>query len=117
MSDPDWDEHVRSGETIGPDRYVEREYYCPDGKIFTFPAAAEVPEGSILIGVTETHKNPDGAWCGGYVRFRNVPAARNPPEHANHELVSADPLTISPSLACRRCPSHGFIESGRWRPA
>jgi len=28
-----------------------------------------------------------------------------------------DPLTLSPSLLCRRCGHHGFIRDGRWVPA
>jgi hypothetical protein len=31
------------------------------------------------------------------------------------DLVSIDPFTIAPSLLCRRCGHHGFIENGRWR--
>lgn len=33
-----------------------------------------------------------------------------------HDVVSVDPLTLSPSLACEDgCPSHGYIEQGVWR--
>lgn len=31
-----------------------------------------------------------------------------------HQLVSREPLTLSPSLACGACSSHGFIRDGRW---
>lgn len=31
-------------------------------------------------------------------------------------LESLDPLTLSPSLLCRICGTHGFIRSGRWEP-
>lgn len=32
-----------------------------------------------------------------------------------HEVVSVDPLELSPSLACENgCPSHGYIRAGRW---
>ncbi len=30
------------------------------------------------------------------------------------ELVSLEPLTLSPSLLCRACGHHGFIRNGRW---
>jgi hypothetical protein len=33
-----------------------------------------------------------------------------------HTVEQADPLTLSPSLACEDgCPSHGYIENGAWR--
>ena len=32
-------------------------------------------------------------------------------------VESRDPLTLSPSLACRICGHHGFIRGGRWVPA
>lgn len=33
-----------------------------------------------------------------------------------HDLVSSDPLTLSPSLSLPDCCGlHGFIENGRWR--
>lgn len=30
------------------------------------------------------------------------------------DLVSAEPLTLAPSILCRVCGSHGFVRSGRW---
>lgn len=33
------------------------------------------------------------------------------------DLLSLDPLTLSPSLLCQRCGRHGFIRDGRWVPA
>ncbi|HEX3778419.1 MAG TPA: DUF6527 family protein [Pseudonocardiaceae bacterium] len=77
------------------------------------------------VGLIEHHpKGPDalpGAlYCGGYVAWvpeaeQAVPTAWK----ANHHLVAGGPgdeehLTLSPSLACRHCPSHGFIRDGRW---
>jgi hypothetical protein len=32
-------------------------------------------------------------------------------------VVSLDPLTLSPSVLCRTCQLHGFIRDGRWVPA
>lgn len=31
-----------------------------------------------------------------------------------HTIVSVDPLTITPSLACEVCGWHGFVTNGRW---
>lgn len=33
-----------------------------------------------------------------------------------HQVVVADPLTLSPSLECRMCGSHGHVVKGRWEP-
>lgn len=51
-----------------------------------------------------------GRWHPGLVGFTNRGAS------SGHELVSADPLTISPSLLCR-CGDHGWLRDGRWIPA
>ena len=51
-----------------------------------------------------------GRWHPGLVGFTNRGATHG------HELISTDPLTISPSLLCR-CGDHGFIREGRWIPA
>lgn len=32
------------------------------------------------------------------------------------EVQSEEPLTLSPSLACRNCGHHGYIRNGRWEP-
>ncbi len=31
-------------------------------------------------------------------------------------IVSEDPLTLSPSLLCTICKTHGYIRNGRWDP-
>lgn len=34
-----------------------------------------------------------------------------------HTVLSTDPLTLTPSLACEDgCPAHGYIEAGAWLP-
>lgn len=33
------------------------------------------------------------------------------------ELVQEDPLTMAPSILCRICGNHGFIQNGLWVPA
>jgi len=37
--------------------------------------------------------------------------------HPGWQVVSYDPLTLVPSVACPRCGAHGFIIDGTWRPA
>ena len=31
-----------------------------------------------------------------------------------HQIVQEDPLTITPSILCPDCGTHGFITNGRW---
>lgn len=33
-----------------------------------------------------------------------------------HTIVSVNPVTVSPSIACSDCGLHGFIRDGRWEP-
>lgn len=121
MTAESWDAHIRTGEEIGPDHFIFRQWWTPDEHVIGLPAGRTPPEGSVLIGLHEHHKNPDGEWCGGYTHFQNVPEAAlanaKYKTQSRHALVSADPLHVQPSLQCRSCPKHGWIENGRWRDA
>lgn len=65
-------------------------------------------------GVAYRHPNPDtGHQCEGWAPFN----PENDPGGQWWDLVQLDPLTITPSLACRGCGHHGFITDGRWVPA
>lgn len=33
-----------------------------------------------------------------------------------HQVISADPLTLTPSLKCRTCGAHGEVINGAWEP-
>lgn len=33
------------------------------------------------------------------------------------DVVSVEPLTLSPSILCTACKHHGYIRDGRWVPA
>lgn len=124
MSEPtsDFEMQVRSGEDLGHDVYIKREYALPDGGVVAYPEIAVIPDGAVFIGIMENHKNPAGKWCGGWVGFTNVPEAvevytRLTGKPPVHELVTARPLTVSPSLLCRTCEHHGFIHEQTWVPA
>lgn len=118
----DFDAHIRSGLDLGGDHYAHVEYVTDEGKIIGYPSHDRAKESETFIGIMEHHKKPNGEWCGGWVGFTNVPESveaytkltGNP---GKHELVSKEPLHIEPSLACRTCPSHGFIREGRWSDA
>lgn len=54
--------------------------------------------------------------CTGHPGFDEVPCGI-PLGGNGWTLVSKEPLTISPSLLCRGCGTHGFITNGQWVPA
>lgn len=35
-------------------------------------------------------------------------------DNGGHRIESDDPLTVSPSILCPDCGTHGFIRNGRW---
>lgn len=81
-----------------------------------------------LFGLVEHHPpgpdaRPGAQMCGGYVAWRQPAASAGAmPYVLNHQLVAGGlgdeaALTLSPSLLCGYCPSHGWIRGGRWIPA
>lgn len=71
----------------------------------------------VRAGLIEEHPSnvsPTGR-CSGAVAFRGRPT--DDPQRPAWEVISEEPLTLSPSLACRTCGHHGFIREGRWVPA
>jgi hypothetical protein len=40
--------------------------------------------------------------------------ARLPISPPGWALLSADPLTLDPSILCHRCQTHGYIRNGAW---
>lgn len=68
-------------------------------------------------GFIEEHQNQQGEWCGGGGLF-DLPGLREAfPDRTFWTVESWEPLTLSPSLLCRRCGNHGFIRDGQWVPA
>jgi hypothetical protein len=109
--------------TVYPGR--EDEHDLGEGHSFTWLSN----HSGDVIGLIEHHpKGPDATpgakYCGGYIAWVNEPAVPGGPAAwvAKHQLVAGGPgdeasLTVSPSLACRNCPSQGFIRNGQWVPA
>lgn len=109
----DWRQPPPDSIELDPDhRYVK--LWWPN---HPYPQAGH-PDDAAWVGIDEWHRTADGRWCVGYCLFA-VPAAD---EWAAAYVggmttrwqVTFDPLTMSPSIACRVCPSHGFIRQGRW---
>jgi len=64
------------------------------------------------IGLHTWHWDQNaGHWCGGWLGFTNVEGHI---PRSKHELVSEDPLTVTPSLLCPTCQHHGWIRDGHW---
>lgn len=65
------------------------------------------------IGFHEWHYCLDQVNAGGV--WFDIPAAHEAvPNSMYWDLVSMDPLTVEPSILCRRCGHHGWIREGRW---
>lgn len=62
------------------------------------------------VGIHEWHQE-NGEWGAGFIPFTGRMEAP-----VSWEVVSEEPLTLNPSLACRTCGHHGFIRAGRWWP-
>ena len=64
-----------------------------------------------------THLTPAGVLCESSIAIRGGTwAAEFEGGLAEHswDLLSTDPITLSPSLACRACGDPGFITTGKW---
>lgn len=74
------------------------------------------PFGTAVVGVMEAHRTADGEWCNSaLVPFDTHPQAGD--GRTCWHVESQDPLTLTPSIVCRRCGEHGWIRNGAWVPA
>jgi hypothetical protein len=65
------------------------------------------------VAIHEWHKCSDEFGYGaGFIAFTG--RMESP---VSWEVVSEDPLTLAPSVACRTCGHHGWIRNGAWEPA
>lgn len=94
---------------------------------------SSIPEDAIDIGlghwirrvewegepaaIDDFHLRPDGSVCSGFIPFRGTAYSKlfeGSPNYQAWDVLSAEPLTLSPSLLCRVCGDHGYITNGRW---
>lgn len=69
---------------------------------------------ALRFAATVVHPRLDnGRPCASGITF-DTPLAREVDPGPLWQVQSWDPLTVSPSLLCRRCGDHGFIREGRW---
>jgi hypothetical protein len=69
------------------------------------------------VGIIEQHEGCSVSSQGGGIMFDLPGVADAFPGHPLWTLVQKEPLTLAPSLLCRACGHHGFIQEGRWVPA
>jgi hypothetical protein len=109
-----------------PTTYLARdhEHDLGDGHSFVWTEQDGRVVGLIEHHPPGPHATPTAKYCGGYIAWVAAPAVpgKRPEWVARHQLVAGGPgdethLTITPSLACRHCPSHGWIRDGKWVPA
>jgi hypothetical protein len=66
-----------------------------------------------LVGWLHTHpdqRNPTAELCQSFCAVR--PLNGSP----IHQVISVDPLTLTPSLQCRTCGAHGHVRDNLWEP-
>lgn len=81
------------------------------------PQYVDVPDAE-RYGAFISHLKPDGAPCiGSAVIFDSETSRALEPTRPVWTVESWDPLTLSPSIACRLCGDHGYIRDDRWEPA
>lgn len=64
------------------------------------------------VGLIERHVC-NGVISGGSVPFAHERALAVPSSPV-WTVQQVEPLTLTPSIACHRCPHHGWIRDGRW---
>lgn len=82
-----------------------------------FPADVEDDDGHLygIVGIIEVHKKSNGELCEGSAPFCSpLRPSKYEVNQPIWKVQSLRPLTISPSLQCSVCPSHGFIREDRW---
>lgn len=66
------------------------------------------------VGLIDHHHKPDGSECSGGSVLFDLPQNEDFPGHAKWQVMSKEPLTLSPSLLCTICGDHGWIREGAW---
>jgi len=66
-------------------------------------------------GVIDWHRNKAGAWCCGWVAFKQSKwGLQFKSGDVGWDVIQREPLTLNPSLLCKTCGDHGFIRDGKW---
>jgi len=72
-------------------------------------------KGDEHAAIDEYHLTKDGKECKGFIPLKGGSWVNEfGKDLGAWDVISLDPLTLSPSLLCRVCGSHGFIRDGKW---
>lgn len=97
---------------LGQDHFLKFLGWHPDRDLNPqYENIPDIPKCCGFIG----HSTKEGKHCTSAVHF-NLPNVDKifKPEQI-WQVLSWEPLTLSPSILCKRCGDHGFIENGKWR--
>jgi hypothetical protein len=96
---------------LGDGHRGEYSAWAPDRELN--PHRAHLPDVE-KYGLLIFHTSAEtGEPCAGFVTFAGEVQREVAPEATVWDVLSWDPLTISPSVLCS-CGDHGFIREGRW---
>src|SRR6266403_2754391 len=96
---------------IGNGHFLSFAGWAPDRELN--PKYVGIPDVE-KYGATIYHDDPQGRPCVGFVTFSGDVQRLIEPNRPNvWDVISWDPLTISPSVLCS-CGDHDFIREGRW---
>jgi hypothetical protein len=102
--------------TLSSGTEIEYDLDLGNGHYAAFWKAQNDPDGT-RRGLVHYHPaGPQGTEtgrCAGSIAFDTDDRPENAGRPKWH-LESMEPLTVSPSLLCRSCGSHGWIRQGRW---
>lgn len=97
---------------LGDNHTLRFVCWSPDRELN--PQYADLPDVD-RVGAVVSHVNQKtGDRCYSSITFDSEVTRRVFPSDAIWQVQSFEPLTLSPSLLCRRCGDHGFIREGRW---
>ena len=75
---------------------------------------AVIGQDDCLIGWLHTHidarRDDESELCQSFCAVRPINSS------PVHQVICADPLTLTPSLKCRMCGVHGEVINGKWEP-
>lgn len=94
--------------------WVHDVVWLNDENAVTFTTSEDEPGPTGAMWWHRDQRTPDEWHMGGF-QWKT----EHPPygDTVYWDLLSLDPLSVTPSLHCLTCGAHGFITDGKWRPA
>jgi hypothetical protein len=72
-------------------------------------------QGEKRVGANIVHQAADGSKCQGWISFEGRAWANSfNGSIATWKVEQDEPITLSPSIACRVCGDHGYVRDGKW---